>query len=109
MVNTHTSPYQTGFAQQPTSSNEDLKKHFEIQKDEESKTHKAPGVLPNTLQTLTDQIGDIFVKFIDIRGNLELAKQNTDREKEINHIQNIIDNINNQIFDLTNELDKIKI
>ena len=88
---------------------EDLKRQFEIQKDEEENTHKAPPTLPNTLQTLTDQLGDIFVRFMDIRGLLELSKQNTKKEREIEEVQMKIDGINEQIFDLTNYLDKIKV
>ena len=109
MINTNPSPYQVGFAVAPTSSMEDLKKQFEIQKKEEKKTHGAPPVLPNTLQTITDQLGDIFVRFIDIRGALELAKQNSEKTNGFDELQQRIDDINEQIFDLTNNLDKISL
>lgn len=109
MINTQPSPYQVGFAQQPTSSMEDLKRQFEIQKKEEQDTHYGEPVLPNTLQTLTNEIGDIFVKFIDIRNALELAKQNGDKEDEITAVQLKIDEINERIFDLTNSLDYIAV
>jgi hypothetical protein len=109
MINTQASPYQVGFAVTPTSSMEDLKRQFKIQKDEENKTHKAPHVLPNTLQTITTQLGDIFVRFIDIRGALELSKQNSNKIQGIEELQSKIDAINEQIFDLTNNLDKIQL
>jgi peptidoglycan hydrolase CwlO-like protein len=108
MINTQPSPYQVGFAQAPTSSMEDLKRQFEIQKDEEKRTHKAQPNLPNTLQTVVNQFGDIYLKFVDIRNALELAKQNTRRTEGIEILQQKIDRINEQIFDLTNDLDKIK-
>jgi hypothetical protein len=109
MINTQPSPYQVGFAPQPTSSMKDLEKQFEIQKKEEKETHKAKPILPNTLQTITDQLGDMFVKFIDIHNLLELAKQNTKKVGEIEEVQKKIGEINEQIFDLTNSLDKISV
>lgn len=103
MKNPAENPYQVGIAPQTSSAGEYELFYKKTAREEEEKAHDHKQ-LPFTIQTITDQIGDVFVKLVDIRQALTKTKGINNKNKTIDKMQDKIDDINKQIFDLTNYL-----
>ncbi|NBP16694.1 hypothetical protein EBU95_20280, partial [bacterium] len=90
---------------------EDYRKQYEVIKREEEQTSKAPEELPFSLQTVVQDLGNVFISLMNIRARFDNAKQTAPKVKiaKIESLQEDIDNINKQIFDLTNALHTIKL
>lgn len=103
------SPYQIGYGPKPTTDISDFERQYENLKNETEATSKAPKHLPNDLGTIVSQLSEIFVKLLDIRSRLEVAKQNVKKDKEIDKMKLSIDDINAKIFDLSSSLTDIAV
>lgn len=103
------SPYQTYSAGAP-NNNDNYDLQTKAAKDEQEKASKAPDNLPFPLQTIIDDIGNVFVKMVGIKDKFKRAKTGANPRKieKIKEIENQIDEINKQIFKLTDKLHDIK-
>ena len=110
MKNPAQNPFQVGMAPPVQSGDDSGSKLFyaKIAKEEEEKAHNHKN-LPHTIQFITDQIGEVFVKMVDIRQSLTKTKQLSKKKKVIEKMQDHIDNINKQIFSLTNYLNDLNL
>lgn len=108
MKNSAENPYQVGLAPSPTGGANYDSQYYSIKKDQEI-AGKAPDELPYPLETVVDELGNIFVKMLDIKSRFNQAKTASKKAKKIEEIENEIDDINQQIFSLTNRLYDIKL
>lgn len=115
MKNPADNPHQIGIAPPIQGGDDGSSKLFyaRISKEEEEKAHDHRN-LPYTIQTLIQQIGDVFVKLVDIRGAVAKTKdlpfKNKDnKDKAIKQMQSKIDEINKEIFSLTNYLNELNL
>lgn len=81
-------------------------KSISQQEEERAKNHVE---LPYTLTNMTDRLGEVLVKMIEIRNSCTRTKAISKKTDVIDHLQNKIDNINHQIFSLTDDLYRLKL
>lgn len=107
MSNSSDSPYSVGKAPEPTGG-ESFYSQFKTAKEEQDKASTAPASLPFPLQTIIDDIGNVFMKMVDIKDKVKRAKLSSKKRDSIIKLEHEIDNINKQLFKLTDCLYDIK-
>lgn len=100
-------PYQVGRAPDPSGGESFITQFKAAKKDQESNS-KAPQNLPYPLQTIVDDIGNVFVMMIQIKDKFHRAKLASKHTTKLEQIQQNIDDINKQIFKLTDHLYDLK-
>ena len=105
MKNPADNPYQTGLAPSPEAK-KDFTREYQINKREEVETHRAPKILPWSIESVVQQLGEVFVKLMEVKNMFDRlnSKPGTPKAKTVEKLQNQLDDINKQIFNLTNDL-----
>jgi len=94
-------PYQIGIADKPVIGQGDISSQIRQFKDEEAES-KAPPILPDPLDKVIPVIGNVYVSLITARSMVSQAANNPDIDKEkLEKIKAKIDNINQEILDLS--------
>lgn len=111
MKNPADSPFQVGKAPIANSNGDNssaVQFYSKTAADEEEKAHSHTN-LPHTIQNIVSQIGEVFVKMVYIRKALGETEQISDKKHSLEAMINKIDNINKQVFELTNDLNDLNL
>tara|TARA_R110000796_G_scaffold20781_1_gene61596 strand:- start:877 stop:1227 length:351 start_codon:yes stop_codon:yes gene_type:complete len=108
-MNTNNSPYSTGVANKPVSSQLDIDSQIAKYKEDES-TQKAPPILPHELDNIIAALGDTFISLTQLSQMLAVAAQNDEIDKlGINKIIDKVDNANQIVLAISEDLDILKV
>lgn len=99
-------PNKVGTASTPILDNDDGGSQMKKYKDEE-KQQKASKIMPHEMQMFVDVLGQVFVDLTRLRNMLKQAENKPNiNQRFLRQLTKKIDDVNSNVIDISNDLDK---